>query len=48
VETFKYLGFILNEDNNDPIDSQERIKSANTTYFMLQKFFLKIKTYQRN
>jgi hypothetical protein len=39
VENFKYLGVILNEDNNNQIDLQERIKSANKTYFMLQKFF---------
>jgi len=47
VENFKYLGVILNENNNNQIDLQERIKNANKTYFMLQKF-LKIKTYQRN
>ena len=47
VENFKYLGIILNEDNNNQIDLQERIKNANETYFMLQKF-LKIKIYQRN
>ena len=35
----KYLGVILNEDNSNQIDLQERIKSANKTYFMLQKFF---------
>jgi hypothetical protein len=46
VENFNYLGVILNEDNNKQIDLQERIKSANKTYFMLQKFF-KNKTYQR-
>jgi len=39
VENFKYLGVILNEDNNHQIDLQERIKIANKTYFMLQKFF---------
>jgi hypothetical protein len=47
VENFKYLGVTLNEDNNNRIDLQERIKNANKTYFMLQ-IFLKIKTYQRN
>ena len=47
VENFKYLGVILNEDNNNQKDLQERIKNANKTYFMLQIFFLKIKTYQR-
>ena len=47
VENFKYLGVILNEDNNHQIDLQERIKNANKTYFMLQKF-LKTKTYVKN
>jgi len=47
VENFKYLGVILNESNNNQMDLQERIKNANKTYFMLQKFW-KIKTYQRN
>ena len=39
MEIFKYLGVILNEDNSNQIDLQERIKNANKTYFMLQKFF---------
>jgi len=39
VENFKYLGVILNEDNNHQTDLQERIKNANKTYFMLQKNF---------
>jgi hypothetical protein len=39
VENFKYLGVILNEDNNNQRDLQERIKNANKTYFMLQNFF---------
>jgi hypothetical protein len=39
VENFKYLGVILNEDNNNQIDLQEIIKNGNNTYFMLQKFF---------
>jgi len=39
VENFKYLGVILNEDNSNQIDLQERIKNANKAYFMLQKFF---------
>jgi hypothetical protein len=39
VENFKYLGVILNEDNNKQIDLQGRIKNANKTHFMLQKFF---------
>ena len=47
MENFKYLGVILNEDNNKKIDLKERINMANKIYFMLQKF-LKIKTYQRN
>jgi len=38
VKNFKYLVVILNEDNNNQIDLQERIKNANKT-FMLQKFF---------
>jgi len=42
MENFKYLGVILNEDNNNQIDFQERIKNANKIYFMLQ-FFLKNK-----
>jgi hypothetical protein len=46
VEIFKYLGFILNEENNNQIDLQETIKKANK-YFMLQKFF-KNEKYQRN
>ena len=37
VENFKYLGVILNEDNNNQIDLQERINNANKIYFMLQK-----------
>jgi len=47
VENFKYLGIILNEDNNNQIDLQERIKNANKTYIILQNV-LKIKSYQRN
>jgi hypothetical protein len=39
VENIKYLGVILNEDNNHQIALQERIKNANKTYFMLQTFF---------
>jgi len=37
VDNFKYLGVILNEDNNNQIDLQERIKNDNKTYFMLQQ-----------
>ena len=47
VENFKYLGAILNADNNSQTHLQERIKNANKIYFMI-KNFLKIKTYQRN
>jgi hypothetical protein len=43
-ESFKYLGVILHEDNNHHIYLQEKIRNANKTYFMLQKFF-KNKTY---
>ena len=39
MENFKYLGVILNEDNNNQTDVQERIKNANKTHFMVQKFF---------
>jgi hypothetical protein len=38
VPSFKYLGIILNEDNNNQTDLQERIINAGKTYFMLQKF----------
>ena len=38
-ENFEYLGVILNEDNNDQTDFQERINNANKTYFMVQNFF---------
>jgi len=34
VESFKYLGVILNEDNNNQIDLQERIKKVNKTLFV--------------
>ena len=39
MENFKYLGVVFNENNINQIDLQERIKNANKTYFMLQKFF---------
>jgi len=55
VEHFKYLGVILNEDNDNQVDLQERIENANKTCFMLQKFFknknieeTKIKTKEHN
>jgi len=35
VENFKYLGVVLNGDNNNQMDLQERIKYANKTYCML-------------
>jgi len=47
VENFKYLGVILNEDNINQIDLQERIKML-TKYISCYINFLKIKTYQRN
>jgi len=47
VENFKYLRVILNEDNNNQTDLQERIKNANKTYITIQ-IFLKNKTHQRN
>jgi len=39
VENFKYLGIILNEDNNNQTELQERIKNVKKTYFKLQTFF---------
>ena len=39
VENFKCSGVVLNWDKNNQIDLQERLKNANKTYFMLQKFF---------
>ena len=47
VENFKYLGVILNEDNNNQIDLQERITML-TKHILCYKNCLKIKTYQRN
>jgi len=47
VENLKCLGVVLNKDNSNQADLQERVNNANKTYFMLLKFF-KIKTYQRN
>jgi hypothetical protein len=35
AENFKYLGVMLNEDNNNRTDLQERIKNANKTFFLL-------------
>jgi hypothetical protein len=47
VENFKYLGVILNADNNNQMDLQERIKML-TKHILWYKNFLKIKTYHRN
>ena len=33
VENCKYLGVVLNEDNNNQIDLQERITNANKTFY---------------
>jgi hypothetical protein len=38
VESFKYLGVVLNEDNNNQIDLQERIKNANKTFYATKIF----------
>jgi hypothetical protein len=46
-ENFKYIGVILNGDNNHQTDLHERIKYANKSYFMLQKFLV-IKIYLKN
>jgi len=35
VENFKYLGVVINEDDNNQTDLQERIKNADKTHFML-------------
>ena len=43
AENLTYLGVILNEDNNNQIDLQKRIKNANKTNCSY-KVFLKIKT----
>ena len=39
VENFKYLGVILNEDNNNQIDLQERIKNANKNIIYATEIF---------
>ena len=39
VEIFKCLGVILNEDNKHQVYLQERTKTADKTYCMLQKCF---------
>jgi len=38
VENFKYLGVILNEDNNNQINLQKRIKNANKTFYATEFF----------
>jgi len=45
VSTGKYLGVILNEDNNNQMDLQERIKML-TKHTLWYRKFLKIKTCQ--
>jgi len=47
VSTGKYLGVILNEDNNNQMDLQERIKML-TKHTLWYRKFLKIKTCQTN
>ena len=47
VENFKYLGVILNEDNNNQIDLQEKIKKCWKNFYATE-IFLKIEKYQRN
>ena len=37
-ENYIHLGVILNEDNNNQIDLQERMKNANETYFVTKNF----------
>ena len=37
-ESGEYLGVILNEDNNNQIDLQERIKNANKTFYATNIF----------
>jgi len=43
VENFKYLGVVLNEDNNCQTDLKEKIKTL-TKHTLCYKNFLKIKT----
>jgi len=38
VKNFKYLGVILNEDNNNQTDLQERIRNANKTILCYRNF----------
>jgi len=39
VENYRYLGVLINVDNINQIDLQERINNDNKMYFVLQKFF---------
>jgi len=45
VENFKYLEVILNEDNKNQTDLQERIKTR-TKHILCYKIFLKIRTWE--
>jgi hypothetical protein len=47
VENFKYLEVIINDDNNNQIDLQERIKNAKK-HILCYRNFVEIKTFQRN
>jgi len=38
VENFKYWGVILNEDDSNQIDLQERVKNAYKTFYATQFF----------
>jgi len=38
VENFKYLGAIFNEDNNNQIDLQERIKMLTKQFYATEIF----------
>jgi len=46
VKNFKYLGVMLNEDNNNQIDLQERMKMP-TNHTLCYNNFLKIETYKK-
>jgi hypothetical protein len=36
VQEFKYLGYIINEDNNEMTEIHQRIAAANRAYFALK------------
>jgi len=38
VKNLKYLGVILNEDNNNQTDLQERIKNAKNIFYATEFF----------